>query len=152
VDILQDADVVHTLVTRVTGRLALAAGAVLACLAGIAASSAVVGVGGPVAARAPAIVTPVRAGTDTVLARLAAGAHVAPRAALVVVRLGIGALPVTVRRSCGAGADEVLAGASAAADDATAPAVVVRQEVGAGVAVAAGLGGKFAAVAPAGDV
>src|SRR5262249_50097363 len=47
---------------------------------------------------------------------------------------------------------EVLAGASATTDDATAPAVVVRQEVGAGVAVAASLVGKFAALAPARDI
>src|SRR5262249_34239129 len=64
----------------------------------------------------------------------------------------IDARPHAVGRPGRAGADEVLAGASAATDDATAPAVVVRLEVGAGVAVAARLGGEFAALAPARDI
>src|SRR5262249_40497189 len=140
VDIRQDAAVVPTLGPRVPGRRALAAGAVLARLADVAALSAVVRVGEPVGARAPAVGAPVRAGTDTVLARLAAAADVSARAAVVVVRLGIDARPHAVGRSRRAGADEVLAGASAATDDATAPALVVPLEVRARLARAARLG------------
>src|SRR5262249_2703526 len=47
---------------------------------------------------------------------------------------------------------ELLAGAAPAAGDATAPAVVVRLKVGAGVTVAAGLNWEFAAFASAGHI
>src|SRR5262249_25674920 len=96
---------------------------------------------------------PVRAGTDPVLARLAAAADVATGAAVVVVRLGIDARIPAVRRSVRAGAEEALARLPAVADDATPTAVVVVvQEVGAGLAIAAGLVGEFAALAAAGLV
>src|SRR4029077_7086729 len=72
--------------------------------------------------------------------------------AVVVVRLGIDAPGRTVIPSVRAGADAVLAGASAATDDATAAAVVVvLLDVGACGAAAAGLA-RFAAVAPARDI
>src|SRR5262249_35629655 len=154
VEILQDADVVHTLVTRVTGRLARKPGALLARRAHVAAPTAVVRVVEHV--DADAVAQPLAAVLALASAReadLPRGALVAAGAAVrrVAVEVGThtGAIGVAARTRAGA----VLARLAARAGVPAGAAVGgVLQEIRTRAAVAAGLGSGFAAVAPARDI